>query len=82
MEHFKNGCKLRFSIIKVTEITFDSWKKVWKKANIGATALRTIQFEEIQDVLLQKDRQLYHHVKFTIGFRLSGMDFSWSVITF
>ena len=73
MQHFKKGCSIHFSTAEVTEINFRYQKSQVKKADFGATQLRTIGFKEITDVLLLNDRKLSHHVKISIDFNLSGV---------
>ena len=57
---------------KSRKLTFRYQKSRVKKADFGATQLRTIGFKEITDVLLLNDRKLSHHVKINIDFNLSG----------
>ena len=71
MPLFKKGRPKKFSTAEVTEITFRNWKSGAKNAEVGATQLRTIGFEEIRDVLLQNDRKLFYHAKISIDFNLS-----------
>ena len=82
MQHFKKGCSFHFSTAEVAEINFRYQDSRVKKADFGATPLRTIGFKEITDVLLLDDRKLSHHVKTSIDFNLSGVVLSWPVITF
>ena len=76
MQHFKKGCSIHFSTAEMTEINFRYQKNRVKKADFGATQLRTIGFKEITDVLLLNDRKLSYHVKISIEFNLSGVVFS------
>ena len=71
MQHFKKGRPNHFDTAEVTEITFRNWKSGAKNAEVGATQLRTIGFEEITNVLLQNDRKLFYHAKISIDFNLS-----------
>ena len=67
----KKGRPKKFSTAEVTETPFRNWKSGAKNAEVGATQLRTIGFEEITDVLLQNDTKLFYHAKISIDFNLS-----------